>query len=77
MTSVSIVVLLFCFFAHSIDVGFFAEAATRLMDHREIQLLNNVLQVKSMMHMHSRVITFINNIFVCGKFQVISSHFLM
>lgn len=47
------------------------------MDQREIQLLNTILQVKSMMHMHGRVITFINNIFVCGKFQaLISQHII-
>ena len=43
------------------------------MDEREIQLLNNILQVKSMMHLHSRVITFINNIFVSRKFQELLS----
>lgn len=39
------------------------------MDHREIELLDSILQVKSMMHLHSRVITFINNVYVSGKFQ--------
>jgi hypothetical protein len=45
------------------------DQTTELLDDREINLLDSILQVKSMMHLHSRVITFINNIYVSGKFQ--------
>lgn len=43
------------------------------MDHREIKLLDNILQMKSMTHLHARVVTFINNIYVSGKFQTLLS----
>eukprot|EP01127_Copromyxa_protea_P011932 TRINITY_DN3060_c0_g1_i7.p1 TRINITY_DN3060_c0_g1~~TRINITY_DN3060_c0_g1_i7.p1 ORF type:complete len:905 (+),score=192.01 TRINITY_DN3060_c0_g1_i7:212-2716(+) len=46
---------------------------TKLMDHREIKMLDNILQMKSMTHLHARVVTFINNIYVTGKFQTLLS----
>ena len=38
------------------------------MDRREIDLLNNILQLKSMMSLHSRCIIFINNLYVNRTF---------
>jgi hypothetical protein len=50
-----------------------SDHTTKLMDHREIKLLDNILQMKSMTHLHARVVTFINNIYVSGKFQTLLS----
>lgn len=43
------------------------------MDRREIDLLNNILQLKSMMSLHSRCIIFINNLYVNKTFSEIIS----
>lgn len=47
------------------------------MDHREIKLLGHLLQVKHMAHLHSRIITFISNIYVTGKFQTLLSIYVL
>lgn len=43
------------------------------MDRREIDLLNNILQLKSMMSLHSRCIIFINNLYVNRTFSEVIS----
>lgn len=47
------------------------------MDHREIKLLGHLLQVKHMAHLHARIITFISNIYVTGKFQTLLSVYVL
>lgn len=46
----------------------------RAMDRRELELLNNILQLKSMMSLHSRCIIFINNLYINKHFEYSISH---
>jgi hypothetical protein len=54
-----------------------ADTITKLMDHREVKLLGHLLQVKHMAHLHSRIVTFISNIYVTGKFQTLLSVYVL
>jgi tetratricopeptide (TPR) repeat protein len=55
-----------CALSSMTSFSFYKVAET--IDRREIDLLNNILQLKSMMSLHSRCIIFINNLYVSDVF---------